>query len=112
MRAGRLHQRITFIEKVATTNDFGEEEYTWVNVTECHKVPAAVEPIGGKEYFEAKQINESISTKITIRYMSGLNSAMRINHGDDTYEILSPPINSGTRNRQLEIMCSLVNPDA
>ena len=112
MRAGRLRELITIKEKVVTLNAYGEEEIVWIAITNGSDIPAGVEPISGKEYFEAKQINESISTKIIIRYMTGINSAMRIYHGSDEYEILSPPIDAGTRKRQLEIMCSLVNPDA
>ncbi|MDE1466087.1 phage head closure protein [Spartinivicinus poritis] len=71
MRAGRLKHRITIEKPELSKDEFGQPTKNWVVV--C-TTKAAIDPISGKEFFAAQQINNAINYKITIRYRPGINT--------------------------------------
>ena len=66
---------------------------------------AYVEPLSGRELFAAQQVNAETTTRITIRYVSGITAAMRIVHEDVVYNIQSI-IDPEMRHAWLIMMCS------
>lgn len=105
MRAGRLHDRVTFQRRTESLDAYREDTGTWSDVA---TVAAAVEPLRGKEFFNALQVQSDITTLIIVRYssdVSGITSKDRIVHGSDTYDIAGPPINVNSRNKELQFMC-------
>lgn len=99
--AGRLDQRVTLQQKSVTRDDIGGEVVTWVDVATLW---AAVQPVRGREYIALRAAQSDITTKITIRYRSGVTTAMRIvwnGHAMDIAEAIN--INGG--NHTLELMC-------
>ena len=105
MRAGRLNQRITFQRRTESLDAYREDVGTWTDLVE---VAAGVEPIRGKEFFAALQVQSDITTLIVVRYssdVSGITAKDRIVHGSDTYDIAGPPINVNSRNKELHFMC-------
>lgn len=86
MIIGSLRQRIT-IESFTTTRDpvSGSEIESWS--TYLADVPAAFLPLSGKEYLSASAEQAGITSKVIIRYDSGVNSKMRIVFDGVTYEI-------------------------
>jgi len=100
MRAGRLRHRITIQQPASTVGVLGEKIKSWADVA---TVWAAIEPVRGREFFEAHQRESEATTIITIRYKSGLNVRMRINFGSKYYKI-DNILNPDERNRYLEIM--------
>jgi len=104
VKIGELRNRITLQEYTISKDSFGAETETWSDVAQ---VWASIEPLSGREYFAAQQINAQISTKVTIRYRAGIKPTMRVLFGNRVYGILSV-INTGEKNRELILMCKEV----
>ncbi len=86
MIIGKLRHRIT-IESLTPTQDqvTGEQLESWG--TYLADVPAMVVPISGKEYLSASAEQAGITAGVTVRYDSGITSAMRIVFDGRTYKI-------------------------
>lgn len=86
LRAGALRHRIAIDQQInaqdATT---GEIVTSWAEI--AANVPAAIEPLSGREYIAAARTGSVISARITIRFRPNLNAAMRIRHGLIVYEV-------------------------
>lgn len=102
MRAGRLRHRITIQNPTKQRNAVGETVLAW---TDLATVPAAVEPVSGKEFFAAKQIIAEVTHKIRTRYLLGVSPQSRILFNGREFEVNSV-INPDERNRELEIMAT------
>ncbi|MEQ7870744.1 phage head closure protein [Chromohalobacter salexigens] len=107
MRAGRLRQRVTLMRPVEGAKDqYGQPTSTFEAVD---TVWASVEPIRGREFFAAQQVNSETTTRIRIRYRreyAGVDvNEWRIEYEGRTYEIDGPPIDTDARHTQLEFMC-------
>ena len=100
MRSGKLKHRVTIQELSIARNDYGEDIESWVNVS---IVWASIEPLRGREYWQAKQVVGEITGRITIRYLEGVDEKMRIIYGEKTYNILSV-INPEEKNRILQLL--------
>ena len=104
MRAGRLNQRITFQRQTESLSPYREDVGAWSDVV---TVSAAVEPLSGKEFFQAMQVQSDVNLRITCRYssdVSGITTKDRISHGSNTYDIAAI-VNVGSRNKELQFMC-------
>jgi len=101
MRAGRLRQRVTIQEKVVTRNAYGEEVITWADVA---TVWGSVEPLRGDEFLEFARAGAEVSTRIVLRYRSGIVPEMRVSYDGHTYDVLSV-INVEERDKELQLMC-------
>lgn len=96
LSAGTLRHHVAIDQPVSTQDPItGEMMTVWAEI--AVNVPAAVEPLSGREYIAAAQANSSISARIKIRYRPGLNAAMRIRHDAAIYGIkaILPDPNSG-----------------
>ena len=103
MRAKRLPHGITIQKKVvsAARGRLGGEVEAWENhVTAL----AFVQPLKGREYFAAKQVQAETSHKVTMWYQPGITSEMRVVFGVCILEIESV-INVDERNIELVLMC-------
>ena len=73
------------------------------------RVAAAVEPISGREYWQAAQSQGEAAVRIVIRYRSGITDRMHLRYesedGPVIFEMKSPPINYREQNKYLELMC-------
>jgi len=102
MRAGELRHRVTVQEEQGITrNQKGELVPDWVDIT---TVWAAVEPLKGREYFDAEQVQAEVTTRIRMRYHAGVTPEMRIIYGTKEFDILSA-INIEEKDRELHLMC-------
>lgn len=101
MRAGQLRQRITIKELTTTTDEYGQPLDTWTDVATTW---TAIEPLQGREYFAADQVNAEVSTRIRIRYRTGIDRTMKIVYGSAEFEILDV-INPKFANVELQLMC-------
>jgi SPP1 family predicted phage head-tail adaptor len=106
MRAGRLRKRVTFERRSGALDAHGTED---VNIwSELTTVWGAVEPINGREFFSALQIQSDVSTRVICRYspqLSGVTTKDRISSGGVLYDIRSI-ISVDSRNRELQFMCT------
>lgn len=102
MDAGKLDQRVTIQEKSVTRAANGEEVITWVTHAERW---ARVEPIRGREFFAAAQMQGAVDYRVTIRYLSTVTRAMRLLWRGVVLDIVAEPIDVNARKAYLELMC-------
>lgn len=82
MRAGKLDRRIIIERAEVTTDDFGNDVESWMDVA---TVWAQQRPVRGDERFSAQELAGTRVMSFHIRYRSDLTSRDRIrfkNHGD------------------------------
>lgn len=84
MEIGDLRHRITFQKYTISINENGFEVETW---EDFKTVWAAVNNLHGREYFAAAAVQAESTVKFTVRYLPGLNTAMRISFRGKTYDI-------------------------
>lgn len=104
MRAGSLRHKVK-LQQVTVTPDptTGAPANTWADISNPN-VFAAVEPLSGREYHEARSRNSEVDTRIRIRYRSGIAAKMRVLWGSRTFDIKAV-LNLEERNRELHLMC-------
>lgn len=103
---GELREVITVQQVTRTKATAGWATDAWTTLVA--DVRAKVEPLDGRELFEAQAVTATLSHRITIRYRSGLLPKMRVVWGDLTLEIASL-VNVGARNRRLVLLCGATN---
>lgn len=100
--AAHLRQRITIEQYTVTDrNEIGGEVKDWAPVA---TVWASVEPIRGREFFAAQQVNAEVTHKVTTRFHAGITPKMRVKYGARVLEIQSV-IDPQERHLFLELMC-------
>jgi len=104
MRAGRLRQYITIQERIIEQDEITGAAIEYYR-TKYANVPAAVEPLNGREFLSAEQMRAEVRAKITVR--AGLNTEPtdRILFRDKAYEIQTI-LDDPTFKRHQEIMVS------
>lgn len=101
--------KIDFLQRVPEQNEYGEtldKLDKWGNFKTG--IWASKEPLLGREFFSALSIDNKVDVKFNIRYIEGITSEMRIKHGTEIYEIVGPPINVKSLNRELLCYCRQV----
>ena len=104
MRAGRLRHRVVIQQPNPTTDTFGQPVKGWSTVA---TIWAAVEPLNGREYFTAQQMNAETKVRIRIRYgseLSSITAAWRVTYGGKTYDIIEI-IQPKEINQEIILMC-------
>lgn len=87
--AGRLDRRIVFERATASqASPSGEQVLTWA--TEA-TVWAEVTPLGGRELFQAQQLEAKADTRFRIRHKAGItpDEKLRIAYGGRYYDLRS-----------------------
>jgi SPP1 family predicted phage head-tail adaptor len=108
LKIGKLRHRITIEQKAKVSDGAGGYTESWVPFV---TIWASVDPVSGKEYYEAQQMQSSVSHKIRIRYKSGVLPSMRVNFKERIFAVESV-INWEERNRDMMLMCTEVTPVA
>lgn len=103
--AGELRHRVAFLRRVTTVKS-GAVSESWIPAFVCW---AAVEPIAGREFWQAAAVNRETEVRFTIRYRRDVNDAMRLQFGGVQYRITSL-INPNSRNAKLEILAASTSP--
>lgn len=102
MEPGRLRHRIQ-IQSVTETRDASGGV---IPIWETDAVRwAAIEPLKGRERYDADMVQSDVTHKITIRYYADLNSKQRFKFNDRLFEIMEPPINDREINKMQVVMC-------
>lgn len=107
MKAGDLRHRVTFQSEGGEDNldEYGQS-IGWVDV---YTVWASVEPLSGREFFAAQQVNSEVSVKIRMRYRSDApTSDMRGFYNGKTYEVVAV-IDVEERHDELHVLCKVVS---
>lgn len=98
---GKLIHSVAIEKKVTQRDTYGAEIVTWVEVARAW---ASVEPLSGREYFQAQQMQASVDYRITMNYQPGIVPTMRVKWNDRGFNIRSV-INTEERNIELILMC-------
>ena len=104
MRAGTLGQRVELGRRGESQDEAGQPFEDWLPVFDAW---AAVHPLRGREVISADAVASITDVRVILRYRTGTNTAMRIRHGEDTYEIESIA-NVNSANREIELLCKRV----
>lgn len=96
-----MHDRVTLQDEVPAKGDLGGEQMAWVDEA---TVWAAVDPLRGKEFFAAQQVNSEVSHQVTIRYRTGVTPKKRLLWDGRVLEITAV-LPSKERRRYLHLMC-------
>jgi SPP1 family predicted phage head-tail adaptor len=102
MRAGKLRHQIVIQNMIESHNSYAEVETSWVDYATVY---AAIEPIQGREFFAALQVNAETTVRIRIRYLSGVTKKSRVTFEGRIYNIQSI-IDADERHREMQLMCS------
>lgn len=99
MEIGDLRHRITLQNLTISISENGFEVETW---EDYKTIWAAVSNLHGREYYAAAAVQAENTVKFTIRYLQGLDTALRISFREKIYDIKAID-NIKYRNRFLEI---------
>ncbi|MCG3168188.1 MAG: hypothetical protein POELPBGB_03988 [Bacteroidia bacterium] len=102
--AGALRHRVILQTVTETRDAVGGVVESWATTA---TVWAAVEPLRGREFFQARAEQAGVDTRIRVRYRTGLTPKMRVSWGTHTYDI-EAVIEPDSRRRELHLMCSEV----
>lgn len=103
---GKYRHKITFLQRESGKNEYGELINDWVPFKKG--IWASKDPLLGNEFFTALTTENKVEVKFNTRYTPGVTSEMRIQHGQEVYEILGPPVNVKSLNVELLLYCKLV----
>lgn len=107
MGAGQFREVITIQSPDnSARNKFGGVISGWTNFVTTR---ASFEPLIGREFFAAEQVNSQVEVKFRIRYREGIRSNFRVVHRGVPYEILYEPIDVGGNRRELLMYCKRVD---
>ena len=85
-QAGLLRHRIQIQEKQVSRDEFNAEVITWILK---YHAWASIEPLNGREFFEARMIQAEITHRITIRYRPDITPEMRLEFNGRYFDIES-----------------------
>lgn len=98
---GKLNKRITFLRTEWVADEMGQEVPEWMPYK---TVWATVNPVSGREYYEAQKVRPELTYKIYTRYQQEIAPDMQIKYKEKMFEIKSI-INVEESNKMLEIQC-------
>ncbi len=102
MNPGKLRYKVTIQQEIFADDPTTKETTsTWQNV--C-TIWAAVEPLKGREFFQAMETQSELTTKVRIRYRTGITSDMRVLYGVRILYIQAV-IDPEERHEELQLMC-------
>ena len=86
IEAGKLRERVTVEVASGTTNSLGETVLSWATTS---AVWASVEGVSAREALDAGQQEVTITHRVRLRYLPGLNQNMRLAWRNRTLNIVS-----------------------
>lgn len=98
--ASRLTRRIAIEEPVDIPDGGGGFIRSWQHVAD---VWAEIIPVRGREAFSASQRIGVVNYRITLRYVAGITTAMRVVYAGRYFDI-SAVINEGEKNISLQLL--------
>jgi len=109
MQPGILKFSIDIEKMLVDTNTMGEPTETWVPF--LRGIHAAIEPLLGRQFYAAQQMNSEITHQIRMRFRHGITSDMRVKYGNRYFRIIQPPKNVKEAFVETVLMCGEVFPN-
>lgn len=106
MKIGKLKKLVTIQQNTPTRGATGEPVASWAAYASNRW--AEIVPEDGSEGFSAQKITTQRQMTVKLRYITGVNSAMRLVYGGENFNILTA-VNTGEQNRELVLKCELVS---
>jgi len=106
MHSGLLREQITIQQPDMTRDSLGGFTTAWVNVTTTR---ANVRGLSGAEQFFAQRLQATATTRVTLRYLSGITAGMRVLIRSTPYQIRYID-NIEFRDRWLSMLCERGEP--
>lgn len=103
IRIGRLRHRIEIQAATKTPDRAGGSTERWETI-EDGNVWARVEPLEGRERFDMLKLESVLTHRVTVRYRTGVNAAMRVKFGARTLSVRAV-VNPDERNERLDLLC-------
>jgi len=100
IRSGYLSTKVAIQQPVTEQDESGQPMNTWVNLA---TVWANLTDISGREFIASSALQNTVQTKVTIRYRAGILPAMRVIHQANIYHIEAV---LGQDRASLLLMCS------
>ncbi len=85
MSIGRMDRQIVIEQNSPTQNSAGEEIDSWATLA---TVWAEFLPVGGREFWQARQLNAEAVANFRIHYRTDVTRQMRFTFEGDTYRIV------------------------
>jgi len=103
MNPGKLRHRVTIQQFAEVLDGYGTPTGSsdWQDVA---TVWASVEPLSGREYLLAENVNTEAKIRVKMRYRKGVTTGMRIKYGERMLDIQSVA-DIEERHREMELMC-------
>lgn len=101
MKAGKLRHRVTIQTATENQDSFGQAVKTWDDTATRY---ASIEPLTGRELFNAVQVQPDVSHRVTLRHYEGLTPANRLKFGARYFEIKSV-LNTEERGLETVALC-------
>lgn len=106
MKAGKLRHLIDIQARTLTPDAHGGRERDWHEDEPFAKgIWASVEPLSGSEQWRARQVQASTTHKVTIRYLAGVTSKMRVKFGS-RYLLIESVKDDEERHWEMILMCT------
>jgi SPP1 family predicted phage head-tail adaptor len=102
IQVGALSERVTLQQLPTTQDAHGQESAAWVDFDE---VWAKAEPLRGRDFFAAAQMQVSVSVRFTIRFRTDMPARLRVLWRGAAYDVQGEPIDIDARRIWLELMC-------
>lgn len=103
MQAGALQDLVTLQQNAPTQATGGAPVDVWSDLADTPTTWGAIEPIGGREFFDAARVNADITHRIRIRYRADVTERMRAVVGVRIFDIEA--VLEMVRHRELHLMC-------
>ena len=102
MNAGRMRHRVE-LRTPKFANQSGESNTTYSSLGTFW---AEVEPVRGREYWQAQHENSEVTHRIRMRFVrrAKANANLVAYYGDREFEVMTV-IDPGERNTSIELMC-------
>jgi SPP1 family predicted phage head-tail adaptor len=107
MEGGKLRHRIALQARTSGLNDEAIPVDVWTDVAGASSVPASLEPLKGREYFQAAAVAAENTIPVTIRYRPCVTAALRVLYGVRILNIRNV-IDVEERHIKLILMCEEV----
>ncbi len=101
--AGLLDQRITIEQKAIARNSIGEETETWSTFA---TIWAMYRPVRVTERLAGAQLQAEFDTVFRIRFMTGIDTEMRVVWRGQRFELVGPPLMVDPATKLLDLFCT------
>lgn len=96
-----MRHRVAIQQPIQTQAADGGISNSWLTV---NTVWSRIEPLSGRELFNASQVQPDVTHRVTLRYHPNVSPRWRFLFGDRTFNVLTV-LNTDERNRELICMC-------